>query len=83
MKVDISMLIPKDYGLRNRIVGYAGSDSMPPCTLSYCWYLLPTPFEISAAQLNTFVDPKVPTNNRNVNLGGGSLTLLTADGLFF
>jgi len=31
----------------SKIVGYVGSDSMPPCKNRVCWYLYQRPFAIT------------------------------------
>lgn len=83
--IDLGLLLTPDIALNSFITGYIGTDTMPPCTKSQCWYVIETPFEISQEQLDYFktMDPKIPHNARMHNLGTypKQTQLLNAPGL--
>ncbi len=68
--------------MHNMISGYIGSDTMPTCTENQCWYLIETPLDISADQLNFFKVAGVTSNARALNLGTTPTTKLDAAPLF-
>lgn len=43
-EVDVSKLLTFGAGMTSDVIGYNGSDSMPNCTASICWYLYRKPF---------------------------------------
>jgi hypothetical protein len=47
VNIDISLLLSRVAGSTTTVTGYIGTDSMPPCTSSTCWYVVNQPFYIS------------------------------------
>jgi carbonic anhydrase len=71
-KTDFTMnlndIISKSVGMTNNFIGYRGSDSMPDCTLNFCWYIITEPFYISQATMDALktATPGVEWNNREL-----------------
>ena len=69
MQVDPGGLLPREFGYYT----YTGSQTAPPCTEGVTWFVLKTPVEISAAEIEAFaklyphdVRPTQPLNGRVV-----------------
>lgn len=69
VQVNPTGLLPRDFGYYK----YMGSLTAPPCTEGVAWFVLKTPAEISAEQINAFarlyphdVRPLQPLNGRVV-----------------
>ena len=45
--MDLTQLLTPTFAMENFISGYYGSDTMPDCLMTFIWYLIETPFEIS------------------------------------
>jgi len=69
VRINPSKLLPRD----RAYYAYMGSVTAPPCTEGVTWYVLKTPVEISAKQIDAFarlyphdVRPLQPLNGRVV-----------------
>ena len=69
VQIDPTGLLPRELGYYT----YAGSQTAPPCSEGVTWYVLKTPVEISAAEIEAFaklyphdVRPTQPLNGRVV-----------------
>ena len=82
MKVDLSTIMPRDYGLNHNVSGYTGSDSMPPCNGRQCNYFLEDTYTITKEQLNNVKVEGVLYNNRMIQFGTAKALLLRGEGLF-
>jgi carbonic anhydrase len=72
-KMDLSKLLDFSSPLHSYVSGYKGSDTMPPCTPNYCWYLYHKTFTISEDQLQWFINQGAKDGNyRASNLSPAS-----------
>ena len=68
VSINLDKLTPKSTAMYSDITGYYGTDSMPPCDIFSCWYLLKRPLTISTAAFNFFKVNGVAFNNRQLDL---------------
>lgn len=62
--LDISKLLDIASSMKSNISGYVGTDSMPPCTKAYCYYVYEKVFQITQDQLDYFKVKDVKYNAR-------------------
>ena len=71
--MDLSKLLDFSSPLHSYVSGYLGSDTMPPCTSKYCWYIYHKTFKVNDDQIQWFIDQGAKMGNyREANMGDPS-----------
>ena len=63
LKVDLDILLTQISGVLNTVSGYLGTDTMPNCDKTLCWYIVNEPYTITTAQL-LFFQTYMPNNRK-------------------
>ncbi len=61
--LDLNKLVSPIDGTTQKIVGYLGSQNIPPCKPIVCWYLYTKPMTLSQKQFDVFSSNKLKTGN--------------------
>jgi hypothetical protein len=72
-----------DFSMRNFIIGYIGTDTIPGCDRGYCWYLVNGTNYISPAHFEKLKISGVTSNARNQQKKQNSYKQYDAQGLIY
>ena len=81
--IDLNKVFSKTSTITDVMYGYMGTDSEPPCTQFFCWYLYPATTTITSATLTALSAPGVTFNNREQDLASSPIYKMVADGLLY
>ena len=86
--IDLSKVFSKTDPMTSQILGYVGTDTQPPCTDKFCWYLKIPTMTITQETLDLLKDPAATEagttwNNREVDLGVAPIAEYLFTGRFY